>query len=212
MTITKEIIVSDHGQFAIYTLTNASGATVRLSEVGAGIVALSAPDRIGRLADVVIGYAQPADYFYDGPCAGKIPGRYANRIARGQFSLDGNNYQLAINNGPNALHGGPEGFSNKIWQSEPTENGVVFTLESPDGDENYPGNLKVRAEYTWNDENELRLDISATTDKKTAERYIGQLKRSLLMMTDDMQTRMLRQLKGLIRAGAEGVYAGRNDR
>ncbi|MBQ3961422.1 MAG: galactose-1-epimerase, partial [Muribaculaceae bacterium] len=162
MTITKETIESAKGRFNIYTLVNATGAAVRLSEIGAGIVALTAPDGHGRLADVVLGYAQPTDYFYDGPCAGKIPGRYANRIARGQFSLDGTDYQLAINNGPNALHGGPEGFSNKIWQSEPTESGVVFTLTSPDGDENYPGTLQVRAEYTWNDKNELRLDISAT--------------------------------------------------
>ena len=167
MTITKETIESAKGRFNIYTLVNATGAAVRLSEIGAGIVALTAPDCHGRLADVVLGYAQPTDYFYDGPCAGKIPGRYANRIARGQFSLDDTDYQLAINNGPNALHGGPEGFSNKIWQSEPTESGVVFTLTSPDGDENYPGTLQVRAEYTWNDKNELRLDISATTDKKT---------------------------------------------
>ena len=167
MTIKQETIVTPRGEIKMYTLVNACGAAVRLSSLGAGIVSLTAPDRNGKMADVVLGYTHADDYFYDGPCAGKIPGRYANRIARGQFSLDGKDYQLAINNGPNALHGGPEGFSNKLWESEATDNGVTFTLVSPDGDEHYPGTLRVQARYTWSDTNELRLDITATTDKKT---------------------------------------------
>ena len=158
MTIKQETIVTPRGEIKMYTLVNACGAAVRLSSLGAGIVSLTAPDRKGKMADVVLGYTHADDYFYDGPCAGKIPGRYANRIARGQFSLDGKDYQLAINNGPNALHGGPEGFSNKLWQSEATDNGVTFTLVSPDGDEHYPGTLRVQARYTWSDTNELRLD------------------------------------------------------
>lgn len=167
MKITRETIDSPKGEISVYTLVNASGASVKLSSVGAGIVSVVVPDREGHMDDVVIGYANPADYFYDGPCAGKVPGRYANRIARGHLELDGVTYQLAINNGPNALHGGPEGFSHKIWHSQATATGVKFTLHSPDGDEHYPGNLVACAEYSLGDDNELRLTLTATTDKKT---------------------------------------------
>ena len=167
MNIQKETVQSQKGEIALYTLTNASGASVKLSAVGAGVVSVVVPDANGHMDDVVLGYANAADYFYDGPCAGKVPGRYANRIAKGQFSLDGVQYQLAINNGPNALHGGPECFAQKIWNSEPTADGVIFTLSSPDGDENYPGNLEVSAQYSWNDACELKLVLKATTDKKT---------------------------------------------
>lgn len=167
MKITRETIDSPHGAITLYTLTNAHGASVKLSSVGAGVVSVVVPDRQGRLDDVVIGYADPADYFYDGPCAGKVPGRYANRIARGCFTLEGTTYQLAINNGPNALHGGPEGFSHKLWHSQHDTSGVTFTLHSPDGDEHYPGNLVATARYSFNDEGELRLELKATTDKTT---------------------------------------------
>lgn len=139
-----------------------------LSSLGAGIVSVIVPDRQGRMADVTIGYRNPADYLSDGPCAGKIPGRYANRIARGRFTIDGTEYQLAINNGPNALHGGPTGFQNRIWDSR--ENGdrrVIFTYHSADGEEGYPGNLTVTAAYTWDDDNTLTLDLRAETDKAT---------------------------------------------
>ncbi|MDE6437585.1 MAG: galactose-1-epimerase, partial [Muribaculaceae bacterium] len=118
MELTKKTMPSAKGDITLVTITNAAGASVTLSSVGAGIVSLIVPDAAGKMADVVMGYANPADYLYDGPCAGKVPGRFANRIARGQFSLDGKAYQLAINNGPNALHGGPEGFQNQIWHTE----------------------------------------------------------------------------------------------
>lgn len=167
MKITRETIDSPHGAITLYTLTNARGASVKLSSVGAGVVSVVVPDRQGRLDDVVIGYADPADYFYDGPCAGKVPGRYANRIAQGRFTLEGTTYQLAINNGPNALHGGPEGFSHKLWHSQHDTSGVTFTLHSPDGDEHYPGNLVATARYSFNDEGELSLELKATTDKTT---------------------------------------------
>lgn len=153
------------------TMTGANGSTVTLSSLGAGIVEVIVPDRLGNLADVVLGYRNAADYMADGPCAGKIPGRYANRIARGRFSIDGTEYQLAINNGPNALHGGPTGFQNHIWDvdlNEIDKGVVVFTLQSPDGDEGYPGNLNVKARYTWaDDENCLSLELTAETDKPT---------------------------------------------
>lgn len=167
MKITQCVAASERGEIAIYTLTNAAGASVKLSALGAGILSIVVPDREGNMADVALGYADAAQYISDGPCMGKIPGRYANRIAGGKFTLDGVEYQLEINNGPNALHGGSEGFYNKIWNSEATAQGVVFTLVSPDGDAGYPGTLMVRAEYTWSDDCELRLHITATTDRKT---------------------------------------------
>ena len=118
---------SPAGEITLYTLTNASGASVTLSSLGAGIVAVRVPDRDGHMADVTLGYKDPASYLADGPCAGKIPGRFANRIALGKFTLDGKEYDLAINNGPNALHGGPTGFMNRIWASSAEGNKVTFT-------------------------------------------------------------------------------------
>ncbi len=167
MKITHTTVPSDKGPITLYTLTNATGAEVTLSSLGAGIVSVRVPDRDGKLDDVVIGYANAADYFYDGPCAGKVPGRFANRIARGRFTLDGKEYSLAINNGPNALHGGPEGFQNRIWDSAVEGDTVVFSRTSPDGEENYPGTMQVKAEYTWTDDCTLTLHLTATTDAPT---------------------------------------------
>ena len=167
MEISKRIVSSPKGDITLYTLTNACGASVEVSSLGAGIVSAIVPDNKGKMADVVLGYANPADYLYDGPCAGKVPGRYANRIAKGQFSVGGKEYQLAINNGPNALHGGPEGFQNQIWKSEVIGNRVVFSLLSPDGDENYPGNMTVTVKYSWDDECRLCADFEAVCDADT---------------------------------------------
>ena len=167
MKITHTTVPSDKGPITLYTLTNATGAEVTLSPLGAGIVSVRVPDRAGKLDDVVIGYANAADYFYDGPCADKVPGRFANRIARGRFTLDGKEYSLAINNGPNALHGGPEGFQNRIWDSAVEGDTVVFSRTSPDGEENYPGTMQVKAEYTWTDDCTLTLHLTATTDAPT---------------------------------------------
>lgn len=159
---------SQKGDITLVTLTNAGGAKVVLSSLGAGIVGVEVPDRNGTMADVVLGYADPADYFYDGPCAGKVPGRCANRIARGHFRLDGKDYHLAINNGPNALHGGPEGFQNQIWEVEILgDNRVKFTYHAADGEEGYPGNLTATATYSWSDANELHLELQAETDAPT---------------------------------------------
>lgn len=168
MKIEKTVTNSPKGEIVLYKLTNNTGASVVLSNLGAGIVAVNVPDRDGHLDDVVLGYADPKDYFYDGPCAGKVPGRYANRIAKGHFSIDGHTYTLAINNGPNALHGGPEGFQNRLWESEVQgEDAVLFTYRAEDGEEGYPGNLTAKALYTWSDDNVLTLRLSATTDAKT---------------------------------------------
>lgn len=162
------ITQTNKGDITLLTIVNASGASVTLSTLGAGIVSVNVPDREGRMADVVLGYADPADYMADGPCAGKIPGRYANRIAKGRFSVGGREYQLAINNGPNALHGGPTGFQNRLWTVEKAEGDTVeFSYTSSDGEEGYPGQLKVTATYRWNDANELSLDLRAVTDSET---------------------------------------------
>lgn len=150
-----------------YILTNASGASAVVSNLGAAVVAINVPDRDGRLGDVVLGYGKADSYFGDGPCAGKCPGRFANRIAKGRFTLDGKTYTLPVNNGPNHLHGGPEGFQNQVWESRRHRGGVEFKYVSADGEMGYPGNLVVVARYEWSEDNELRLTFSAKSDAPT---------------------------------------------
>jgi aldose 1-epimerase len=155
----------------LFTITNGRGVEVRAMTYGGIIVSIRVPDRQGRLDDVVLGHESAAGYAKNDPYFGAIIGRYGNRIAQGRFSLDGNTYQLATNDGPNHLHGGIKGFDKVIWQGEPFESdgsgGVVFTYTSADGEEGYPGMLKVRVTYTLNDANELSFDYHATTDKPT---------------------------------------------
>ena len=149
-------------------LINKNGASVMLTERGAGIVSIVVPDRNGVMGDVVLGYRDEESYLGDGPCAGKIPGRFANRIAGGCFTLDGREYQLVKNNPDYQLHGGPDGFSNRLWKATQTsDTRVTFTLDSPDGDQGYPGAMHVEATYTWGDDNALTLEIKATADKPT---------------------------------------------
>lgn len=167
MKIEKSKAASPKGEVTLYTLENKQGAQVVLSSLGAAICRIDVPDRDGKMADVVLGYKNPADYIADGPCMGKVPGRFANRICRGKFTLDGKTYSLAINNGPNALHGGPEGFQNQIWESQEKDGGVLFTYKAKDGEEGYPGNMTVNAFYTWSDDDRLTLRLTAETDAKT---------------------------------------------
>ncbi len=149
-------------------LINKSGASVMLTERGAGIVSIVVPDRNGVMGDVVLGYRNEESYLADGPCAGKIPGRFANRIDGGRFTLDGKEYQLVKNHPDYQLHGGPDGFSNRLWKaSQISDTEVVLTLDSPDGDQGYPGNMHVEATYTWGEDNSLTLSIKATTDAPT---------------------------------------------
>ena len=150
-----------------YTLTNESGASAVVSNFGAAVVAINVPDRNGKLADVVIGYGKAESYYKDGPCAGKCPGRFANRIANGHLEIAGKVYDLPINNGPNHLHGGPEGFQNQVWESRKRKGGVEFKYVSADGEMGYPGNLVVVARYDWSENNELTLTFSAKTDAET---------------------------------------------
>lgn len=169
MAIKRKIWARVEGGVPVYkyTLTNESGASVTLCNIGAAIVSVNVPDRSGKLGDVVLGYSKAESYFADGPCAGKCPGRYANRIAKGRFTLDGKEYELPVNNGPNHLHGGPEGFQNKVWESRKHKGGVEFKYVSADGEMGYPGNLVVVARYEWSEENELRLTFTAKTDATT---------------------------------------------
>ena len=154
------------GDITLYTLTNATGASVTLSTLGAAIVAVCVPDKDGKLDDVALGYKNLADYDNDGPCTGKTPGRYANRIALGRFRLDGKEYQLPINNGPNCCHGG-NGFQNKIWNGRFVGDGIRFDYTSPDGEEGFPGRVDTAVTYRWNDRNELAIEFSASSDAKT---------------------------------------------
>lgn len=157
----------DGRQIFKYRLTNKGGAYVELSDIGAGIISIVVPDKNGKMIDVVIGYDEPLSYFGDGPCAGKCPGRFANRIAKGIFSLDGKEYKLPVNNGPNHLHGGPDGFQNKIWESRIEGDAVEFLYFSNDGEAGYPGDLKVVAHYEWDDDNSLKLTFTAQSDAPT---------------------------------------------
>ena len=155
----------------VYTLTNAHGMQVRAITYGAIIQTIRVPDKSGRLGDVTLGYDSLEGYLRSSPYFGAVVGRYANRIAKGRFTLEGKTYQLAANNGPNHLHGGVKGFDKVVWEAEPFQRGdtvgVVLRHTSPDGDEGYPGTLAVRVTYTLVPGNELIVDYAATTDKPT---------------------------------------------
>lgn len=167
MKIQKTTAPSPIGEITLYTLTNSAGASVTLSSLGAGINCVVVPDASGKMDNVVLGYRDPASYIADGPCAGKVPGRFANRIAKGHFTIGDKEYTLPINNGPNSLHGGPDGFMNRIWNSRLDGDTVVFELTSPDGDAGYPGELQAEARYTWSDDCTLTLRLLAHTDAPT---------------------------------------------
>jgi aldose 1-epimerase len=159
----------------LYTLNNKNGLIAQITNYGAIIVSLYVPDRKGNLADIVQGYDSIDEYIKgNGPYMGAVCGRCANRIAKGKFLLLGKNYSLAVNNGPNHLHGGITGFSKVVWDVVSTSpSSVQLTYLSKDGEENYPGNLKVTVIYTLTDKNELRLDYLATTDKTTVVNLAG---------------------------------------
>lgn len=162
---------SDGTPVDLFTLTNAKGMVVRITNYGGIITEIHVPDREGRLADVALGFDKLEGYLGNHPYFGAIVGRYANRIAKGRFSLDGESYRLATNDGQNHLHGGVKGFDKKVWKAKPAFNpdqaSLELSLESPDGEEGYPGNLSVVVLYTLNNDNELRIDYTATTDKPT---------------------------------------------
>jgi aldose 1-epimerase len=156
-----------------YTLANAAGLEIKIITWGGTITSVLAPDREGNLANIALGWSDLDTYTAQpgGPYFGNITGRYANRIALGKFTIDGEEYSLAINNDPNALHGGIIGFDKVVWAAEEVESdegiAVQFSYLSPDGDEGYPGNLDTKVTYTLTDDNELLMDYVATTDKTT---------------------------------------------
>jgi len=173
MNITESAFGTTKGgqPVALFTLTNARGHEVRISTLGGTIVSLTVPDRDGTPGDVVLGFDTLRDYEERSPFFGCITGRFANRIAKGKFSLDGKSYQLAVNNGPNHLHGGTVGFDKKVWKArtEQTRDALRLILShtSPAGDEGYPGTLSCEVAYSWGNQDELRIDYTATTDAPT---------------------------------------------
>jgi aldose 1-epimerase len=154
-----------------YTLSNRNGLKTKIIDYGGIVTELHVPDKDGKFADVVLGFDNLDGYLKGHPFFGANAGRSANRIAGGKFTLDGKQYTLATNNGPNHLHGGNEGFDKKVWRAEPgmgaTGPTVRLTYLSRDGEEGYPGNLSVTVTYTLTNDNELRIDFAATTDKPT---------------------------------------------
>lgn len=161
----------DGTEVYLFTLRNPNGAEARISNYGGVVTSLKVPDRNGHLGDVVLGYDNLQDYLKESPFFGALIGRYGNRIARGHFVLDGKEYTLATNNYPNALHGGNKGFDKVVWEPTvvalPEGAGLKLTYLSKDGEEGYPGNLSVTVVYTLTDENALKVDYTATTDKDT---------------------------------------------
>ena len=171
------VVVSEFGSLEdgrttrLYSLSNASGSRAELTDLGALLVSLTVPDRNGDHADVVLGFDNPRQYLSDSPFFGATIGRYANRIAKGRFNLNGKNYQLANNNPPNHLHGGAVGFDKRLWQGEVLDDSdepvVRFTLLSKAGDEGYPGSLQVAVTYRLTQDNALQIDYQATADADT---------------------------------------------
>jgi aldose 1-epimerase len=155
----------------IYTLRNTKGAEARICTYGGVLVSLKVPDRNGKLGDVVLGCDNLEGYFKPVPYFGALIGRYGNRIAKGKFTLDGQEYTLATNDGPNALHGGVKGFDKVVWDAKQlaTLDGPALQLRylSKDGEEGYPGNLAVTANYILTEDNALEIEFTATTDKAT---------------------------------------------
>src|SRR3954470_22341893 len=156
----------------LFTLSNNKGMVVKITTYGAIITELRVPDRNGRIANVALGFDTLEPYLKGHPFFGAVAGRVGNRIAKGHFTLDGQEYKLATNNGPNHLHGGVKGFDKVVWkgtpfQGKPQEASLQLTYLSKDGEEGYPGNLVATVIYTLTENNELRIDYSATADKAT---------------------------------------------
>jgi len=160
-------ITSDGVQVDEVTLTNASSMEVKIITYGGIVTSIRTPDRNGEIANVVLGFSSLQDYENPHPYFGAVAGRYANRIAKAKFILDGKTYTLAQNNGENSLHGGTKGLDRRVWTVEESTAGLALTYLSPDGEEGFPGNLVIKVVYSLNDENALQIDYTATTDTPT---------------------------------------------
>ena len=169
MKITKNEfgMTKDNQPISLYTIENASGASVTLSDYGCRIIKIMVPNKEGKLTDVILGLMNADEYLADDASLGAVVGRCANRIAKGHFTLNDKEYNLAINNGPNHLHGGPTGFAQRVWTGKVTDDKVTFTRISPDGEEGYPGNLTVSVTYGWSEDNELSIVYEASCDQDT---------------------------------------------
>jgi aldose 1-epimerase len=179
MNVTKEVYgkLKDGAEIDQYTVSNPHGLKFKVINYGATITAVETPDRNGKVENITLFRDSLADYMEmkngkpTTPYFGATVGRYGNRIAKARFTLDGKEYKLAANNGPNALHGGIIGFNRVVWKAEevktPESAGVAFTYTSPDGEEGYPGTLNVKVTYSLTDKDELRMEYEATTDKAT---------------------------------------------
>ncbi len=158
---------------SLYTLRGAGGMTVRITDYGATLVAIEVPDRNGASSNVILGFQDLAGYLKNSPFFGATVGRVSNRIAKGKLTLDGKEYTLAVNNGPNHLHGGKKGFDKFVWSGEPIEGegaegpAIRFTRRSPDGEEGYPGTLDASVTFTLTPDNAVHIDYAATTDTPT---------------------------------------------
>lgn len=172
-TVEKQDFGTADGQpISLYTLTNSHGMSVSIMNYGATVVKLIVPDRNGKEGDVVLGFDDLSGYLKkdNDPYFGATIGRYGNRIAKGQFSLDGHSYQLPINNGSNSLHGGVKGFDKQVWQAKVVSTNpptILFSRVSPDGEEGFPGTMKVSVRYTLTDKDQFVVNFLATTDKPT---------------------------------------------
>lgn len=173
MTITNKPfgISPDGDETSSWTITNRSGLSLGLTNWGATIISVNQPDRNGKIENVTLGFPDASEYVSTQGYLGATCGRFANRIAQGTFTLEGKKYELFCNNGSNHLHGGERGYNARIWDAAPyTEGelaGVVFTLKSHDGEENYPGNLKLRADYALDESGRLYMDFKGETDQTT---------------------------------------------
>jgi aldose 1-epimerase len=173
-TIMKEPYgkLADGTAVDIYTLRNKAGMEARITNYGGIVQSLKVPDRAGKPGDVVLGYDTLAEYVKSNPYFGALVGRYGNRIAKGKFTLEGKEYTLATNNGPNALHGGLKGFDKQVWKAREIPGGdpaLELTYVSKDGEEGYPGTLTVKVVYTLTADNGLKIDYAASTDKPTVQ-------------------------------------------
>ena len=169
MQITTREVDSPKGIIRLFRFTNpANGASVELSNLGAGITSFIVPDRDGNLKEVALSYPDPTSWFYDGPCAGKTVGRYANRIGGARFTIDDTTYTLDANDRGNAaLHGGREGFQNQLWDAKLLADGVKYSYVAEEGEEGYPGRLEVEVVYKFEAECTLDIELKAKTDRPT---------------------------------------------
>lgn len=173
--VSKGIQQSDWGEtdgkkVFLYTLTNQKGVQVKITNYGGIVTSFVTPTKTGASSSIVLGFEELAGYLAKPPYFGATVGRYGNRIANGKFTLDGKTYTLATNNGKNALHGGLKGFDKVVWDAAPLDNAnpsLTLNYLSKDGEEGYPGNLKVQVQFTLSDDDELTIDYNAETDKAT---------------------------------------------